>query len=69
MKSQIKIKEDGDAQYYRFRPRSIMIEDIVEGNFSSICMSDPDGSWTSESEELLIEREFTEAVQCIFRAL
>lgn len=61
MKSQIKVKEDSDAQYYRFRPRLISIEDIFEGNFSSLCMSeDSEGSLTSESEELLMKHEFDE---------
>lgn len=69
MKSQNKVKEDGDAQYYKFRPRLIRIEDIVEGHFSSLCASDSEESLASECEEILMEQEFNEVVQSLFTDL
>ena len=58
----IKAKEFGEAQYYEFRPRSIKIEEIFEGDLCQLSKSDSDGSLTSDCEEMLMEQEFTVVV-------
>lgn len=66
MKSQKKAKEDGDAQLYKFRPRLIMIEDILVGDMSQLSDLDSDGPLKLENEEILMQQEFTEMVQYKF---
>ncbi|KAG1362520.1 Midasin [Cocos nucifera] len=59
MKSQKKAKEDGEAQHYKFRPRSVKIEDILVGDISQLSDLDSDGPLTFENEEILMQQEFT----------
>lgn len=61
MKSRGKIKEDNESQYFKFRPRSIRIEDILEGDLSPL--SDSDGNMAFDSEEKL-EQNFLGTVVC-----
>nr|XP_029123013.1 LOW QUALITY PROTEIN: midasin [Elaeis guineensis] len=60
MKSQKKAKEDDEAQLYKFRPRSIKIEDILVGDMSQLSDLDSDGPLTLENGETLMQQEFTE---------
>ncbi|XP_073008545.1 midasin isoform X3 [Typha latifolia] len=53
MKSRRKVKEYDEGQYYKFRPRLIRIEDILEGDMSALLALDTDGNMTSETEERL----------------
>lgn len=69
MKSRIKAKDDGDTQSYRFRPRSVMIDDIFEGKFSSLCVLEDSDGLTSDCEEVLIEQEFSEVAHCLLTNL
>lgn len=50
---------DGKEQYYEFRPRSVMIEDIFQGNFGTPNKLGSDGTLLFDYEEMLIEPEFT----------
>ncbi|WOL06186.1 midasin isoform X3 [Canna indica] len=58
MKSQLKAKEDDEAQYFKFRPRLTRVEDIMAEDNSSLDAMDSDESLISESCK--IEQEFCE---------
>ena len=58
MKSQAKVKEDGEFEYFKFKPRSLVLEDIVDANY----ISDADENSAFGSDELLMEHEFTSMV-------
>lgn len=63
MKSRGKIREDNESQYFKFRPRSIRIEDILEGDLSPLSELDSDGNMAFDSEEKL-EQNFLGMVVC-----
>ncbi|XP_020093830.1 midasin isoform X2 [Ananas comosus] len=62
MKSRGKIREDNESQYFKFRPRSIRIEDILEGDLSPLSELDSDGNMAFDSEEKL-EQNFLGTVK------
>ncbi|PKA58467.1 hypothetical protein AXF42_Ash013973 [Apostasia shenzhenica] len=58
MKSQEKTMDAVEAQYYKFKPRSIIVDEFMERDISSLSMLDSDGNLSTESQELLMEQEF-----------
>ncbi|KAG0489307.1 hypothetical protein HPP92_008118 [Vanilla planifolia] len=58
VQSQARAHEEGKAQYYEFRPRSVVLDDIVEGIITSLDLSDSEVRLSTEGQELLMEREF-----------
>ena len=58
MKSRAKVKEDGEFEYFKFKPRSLVLEDSVDANY----ISDADENSAFGSDELLMEHEFTSMV-------
>ncbi|KAG0491119.1 hypothetical protein HPP92_007982, partial [Vanilla planifolia] len=58
VQSQARAHEEGKAQYYEFRPRSVVLDDIVEGIITSLDLSDSEVHLSTEGQELLMEREF-----------
>ncbi|KAJ0981578.1 hypothetical protein J5N97_009833 [Dioscorea zingiberensis] len=63
MKSQNKDKEENDAQYYKFRPRSVVLEDILKNDQCQLLELDSDGALTHESEEMWLEQEYSKMKQ------
>lgn len=62
MKSHNKDKEENDAQYFKFRPRSVMLEDILRNDQCHLIELDSDGALARESEELWLEQEYSKLV-------
>ncbi|XP_020701231.1 midasin isoform X3 [Dendrobium catenatum] len=59
MKSNAKASKEEETQYYKFRPRSITLDDVVNGDISSFGMLESGGDLSSEWQELLMEQEFS----------
>lgn len=59
MKVHIKAKEDIEAQKYKFRPRSIRIEDILEVDVSSLMEFSADESLSPEWQEMMVGQDLT----------
>lgn len=62
MKSKAKESKEDEVQYYKFRPRSITLDDVVNGDLSSFGMLESGGNLSSEGQELLMEQEFSKVV-------
>ena len=66
MKVHIKAKEDIEAQKYKFRPRSLRIEDILEVDVSSLMEFSADERLSPEWQELMVEQDLTNQLLSYF---
>ncbi|KAK8943576.1 hypothetical protein KSP40_PGU010141 [Platanthera guangdongensis] len=58
MKSKAKESEETEAQYFKFRPRSFILNDFVDVEEAYLGNPESGGNHSSEGQELLLEREF-----------